>query len=354
MSANEDLQWIVSKIKSLVGTLYYSQDQNLRTNIEGGYCDCSGLVWWLYNQRGYSIGTWTGTQINDGTLVKSGGGGSACSEDGMQIGDLVLFDWSSTSYTETGHVEIYIGNGQICGHGGNPNPGPSVKSLSQQTSYANVWQVRRIISGYMNVPAASGSVANGVWSGIFYTSFGDRIAVVRGYVTKIEYGVIDVGGNVISSNEYLSLELMTQNARYVYQYLTARGWTRNAVCGLLGNMQSESTMNPGIWQSLNYGNYSGGYGLVQWTPATKYTNWAAANGYDIGDINGQLRWIDEVMASSGEWIPTAEYPLSFAEFKVSTESPEYLASVFLKNFERAGVEKEEERRTQARYWYNNI
>ena len=35
-------------------------------------------------------------------------------------------------------------------------------------------------------------------------------------------------------------------------------------------------------------------------------------------------------------------------FKVSGESPEYLASAFLKNFERAGVEVEQERRQQAR------
>lgn len=117
-------------------------------------------------------------------------------------------------------------------------------------------------------------------------------------------------------------------------------------------MESESTINPGIWQSLKYGNYTGGYGLVQWTPATNYTDWAEANGYSITDGDAQLKWIDEETVKTGQWIKTDTYNFSFNEFKVSTKSPEYLASAFLKNFERAGVEVEENRRTQARAWYS--
>lgn len=88
---------------------------------------------------------------------------------------------------------------------------------------------------------------------------------------------------MISNNKYLTQGEMESNAKEIYIYLSDKGWTINAISGLLGNMQRESTINPGLWQSLKEGNYSGGYGLVQWTPATKYTNWAKANGYDIGD-----------------------------------------------------------------------
>lgn len=126
----------------------------------------------------------------------------------------------------------------------------------------------------------------------------------------------------------------------------------NAISGLLGNMEKESNINPGIWQSLNAGNYSGGFGLVQWTPATNYTNWASANGYGITDPNGQMYWIDSVTVPSGQWIPSNAYPLSFEQFKTSKDTPEYLASAFLKNFERAGVEVEAERRACARKWYD--
>ena len=155
-------------------------------------------------------------------------------------------------------------------------------------------------------------------------------------------------------NYYLNETQMQGNALEVYIFFSARGWSLNAIAGILGNMESESTINPGIWQSLNSGNYSGGFGLVQWTPATNYTNWATVNGYDISDPDGQLLWIDTRTVPTGQWIATSDYNISFATFKTSTQSPEYLASAFLKNFERAGVEVENERRTQARKWYGYL
>lgn len=90
------------------------------------------------------------------------------------------------------------------------------------------------------------------------------------------------------SNNYLTESQMQGNALEVYNFFSARGWTLNAIAGMLGNMERESNINPGLWQSLNYGNYSGGYGLVQWTPATNYTDWASANGYSITDPQGQM------------------------------------------------------------------
>lgn len=158
----------------------------------------------------------------------------------------------------------------------------------------------------------------------------------------------------ISGNRYLSQSEMENNAAIIKSYLSSKGWTLNAIAGLLGNMQSESSINPGIWQSLNEGNMSGGFGLVQWTPATNFTDWADALGYSWSDGNAQLKWIDEYTTSFGQWISTDAYPLSFDEFKTSTQTPEYLASAFLKNFERAGVEVEAERRSQATEWYSYI
>lgn len=158
----------------------------------------------------------------------------------------------------------------------------------------------------------------------------------------------------ITGNRYLSTTEQQNNAILIKTKLLEKGWSINAIAGLLGNMESESTINPGIWQSLDEGNYNGGFGLVQWTPATNYTNWATENGYAIDDGDGQLIWIDEITESFGQWIPTDAYNFSFSTFKTSTENPEYLASAFLKNFERAGVEVEEERRSQAAKWYTYI
>lgn len=159
----------------------------------------------------------------------------------------------------------------------------------------------------------------------------------------------------ITGNRYLSEDEMKNNANIITSYLSSKGWSVNAISGLLGNMQSESTINPGIWQSLIEGSGGGGgYGLVQWTPWTNFTDWADKNGYEWDDGNAQLKWIDEETVSFGQWIATSSYNFTFDDFKVSTRTPEILASAFLKNFERAGVEAEEQRRTQARKWYNYI
>lgn len=51
-------------------------------------------------------------------------------------------------------------------------------------------------------------------------------------------------GNTYDSSQALTLEQEQVNARYIWAYLQAKGWTLNAVAGVLGNMQSESSINP--------------------------------------------------------------------------------------------------------------
>ena len=157
----------------------------------------------------------------------------------------------------------------------------------------------------------------------------------------------------VSANRYLSDPEMQNNAKIIYDYLTEKGWSINAICGMLGNMQSESTINPGIWESLIP--YEGGFGLVQWTPYTNLTRVTVTGlGMEMDDGYAQLIWIDEYTVDMGQWIATDDYNISFTEFKKSNKSVEWLASAFLKNFERAGVEVEEQRQTQARTWYNYL
>lgn len=156
----------------------------------------------------------------------------------------------------------------------------------------------------------------------------------------------------ISGNRYLSLSEMENNATIIYQIMYSKGWSLNAICALLGNAQQESTINPGIWQNLTEGSGGGGgYGLVQWTPWTNFTNWADENGYEWDDGTAQCEWIDSVTAPFGQWIPTTDYPMSFKDFKTSTNSVQSLTSAFLKNFERAGVEAETIRQQNSEYWY---
>lgn len=159
---------------------------------------------------------------------------------------------------------------------------------------------------------------------------------------------------VIATNSYLSREQMTENANYIMGYLLQRGWTKNAIAGMLGNMETESTINPGIWQNLDAGNTALGFGLVQWTPATKYIDWANGNGYPITDIDGQLERLQYEIDNNLQWIATDAYPLTFAEFKISSQTPEYLAQAFLRNYERPQNQNQPERSTQARYWFDTL
>ena len=96
---------------------------------------------------------------------------------------------------------------------------------------------------------------------------------------------------LISSNTYLSMENAMDNAQYIYNFMIRNGASQNAALAVLGNMYAESTCNPGIWQNLDSSRTDLGFGLVQWTPSTKYTNWAAAKGYESKNINGQLQRI---------------------------------------------------------------
>lgn len=51
-------------------------------------------------------------------------------------------------------------------------------------------------------------------------------------------------GNTYDSSNALTMQQMEINAIYICLYLQNEGWTLNAVAGILGNMQSESSINP--------------------------------------------------------------------------------------------------------------
>lgn len=162
-------------------------------------------------------------------------------------------------------------------------------------------------------------------------------------------------GSTYSESSSLSNTQMLVNAQYITKYFVLNGWTLNAIAGILGNMQAESSLNPGRWQSENVGNMSGGYGLVQWTPASKYINWCNAEGFsDPSEMDNNLKRIMYELNAGEQWIATSEYDFSFRDFSQSNESPQYLASAFLKCYERAGVEVEETRRNNASEWYEYI
>ena len=153
------------------------------------------------------------------------------------------------------------------------------------------------------------------------------------------------------SNSYLSLAQMKVNAQYILDYLLAKGWTKNAVCGMLGNMQTESTINPGIWEGLQEGDLNDGVGLVQWTPATKYLWWADSEGLQRLNMESQLKRILWEVENDEQWIWSS---MTFTEFTQSSLPAYDLGMLFIKAYERPYDVNQPIRGTQAEYWFSEL
>lgn len=159
----------------------------------------------------------------------------------------------------------------------------------------------------------------------------------------------------ITGNRWLTIEEMQTNAKYIAWYLLGKGWSLNAISGMLGNMQTESTINPGIWQNLNEG-VGPAFGLVQWDPYTKYTNWCNARGLDPSEMDSALqRIIWEQENENGQFSSYGTiYDMTFTEFKTSKLSPYDLGLIFLACYERPADPNQPSRGTQAEYWYTYL
>lgn len=159
-------------------------------------------------------------------------------------------------------------------------------------------------------------------------------------------------GKITSSNSWLKDEGMEENAQYIWTWLKDNGWSEQAVAGFLGNTHIESSHNPGIYENLDAGNMQRGFGLVQWTPASIFHNWAKANSHDPTDINAQLTSING--DTLRHWIMTSEFPLSYQAFKTSTDTPTNLARAFMLNFERPREQVQPKRGEWAEYYYTRF
>lgn len=195
-----------------------------------------------------------------------------------------------------------------------------------------------------------------------------------GYDAYPSTGGSGVYASVCAVASTLTTAQMNANAEYIYSFLRDQGFTKQAACGVLGNMQAESVINPGIWEVKD--NTSYGYGLVQWTPATKFLNRAVSQGtiaaataaaVDALANNAPKTLMDAELecliwgcTSGGEFFSPASsmqhsgYSMTFANYKASTLSASILAVVFHDHFERSadGTTGLNKRSTYATNWYN--
>ncbi len=164
-------------------------------------------------------------------------------------------------------------------------------------------------------------------------------------------------GNTYDTSNALTTSEMQVNATYIYAYLTNKGWSINSIAAILGNMQAESSINPGRWQSDRVGGESSGhgYGLCQWTPYTKYTEWVSG---DPSTMDNNLSRIIYEVENSLQWYGTGNYAgMSFSDFSKSTESVSFLAIGFLLCYERPADQSssvQEYRASLANAWYEYL
>lgn len=136
---------------------------------------------------------------------------------------------------------------------------------------------------------------------------------------------------------WLSESESLMNAQMVANHFKGTDWSREAISALCGNMRHESSINPDMYEYGYAWEDNRGYGLVQWTPRSKYWDWAAALALDPRSGDSQLARIDYEVENNIQWIATAEFNyMSFADFRQNSGNwnVAYLTEAFTWSYER--------------------
>jgi len=181
----------------------------------------------------------------------------------------------------------------------------------------------------------------------------------------------------------LTQQQINANAEYIYAYLRNVGWSKEAICGLMGNISRESGFNPGTWEELN--NSLKGYGLFQftaWNGENAFFEYLETKGYSTieqynnlveDDAKTMLNYQLEFMLMATEWyydgaysiyfedLKNEDFPFAipevvqmpFSDFVISEESPQSLALIFNASYERSNdsLSQKEVRINAALEWY---
>ena len=149
-----------------------------------------------------------------------------------------------------------------------------------------------------------------------------------------------------------------QNAQYIYDYFVSRGFTPEATCGMIGNFQAESSIQPAIWEyGMPQWGPKTGYGIAQWTPATKLTTWCDAHGYNWSSLEGQCACLYNEMTNPANAQWEFRYPyrvVTRSQYIHSTESAYELGVIFCWNFEDPSTQTALLRGEYAQNWYNTL
>lgn len=264
-------------------------------------------------------------------------------------------------------LEFWNGNSHIGSIGTKGNPFPDLRDVngnlvvSDGNSLLLVADNPQKIIGLSNQSGA-GHLITGLTQ--FFVGNNFNFFGPKGSKSTITVDRLIVGGKEVipgdgsgGNDGDVPPELTTEkekNAWAVWQFLKSKGYSEQAAAGILGNMDQES----GIMPDIDEGGGGPGYGLVQWTSpiagesgrayVQRLLGQAGISG-DYRNINTQLQLLEWHM-HNGQYIPSAAYPYSVAQFKALTDIGT-ATMAFEANFERPAV-THPERIPMAQYWYN--
>ena len=168
---------------------------------------------------------------------------------------------------------------------------------------------------------------------------------------------------------WLSEAQSLENAQLIANHFKGSDWSKEAVSALVGNMRHESSVNPNMYEYGKEWADDWGFGLVQWTPRSKYWNWAEARGLAPRSGDSQLDRIDYEVENNIQWVANGhanrygysdKYDFSFSDFRTNAQSlsVEQLTEAFMWNYEgpaySAGTGSLSERQAFARLVYDTI
>lgn len=173
-------------------------------------------------------------------------------------------------------------------------------------------------------------------------------------------------------NTPLSQAQMEVNAPIIASYLLSKGWTMQAICGALGNWESECKLNPNDPQTDAAGfpssasSRSGGFGFAQWTPCGSKILWyceqkgltpTQGDNNPAADLALQIEYHEYECTQgyqgtgSKTWFSNKGYSYTWEEYKQSTDDPAELARAYYWQYERSAAGTPGPRPAQAVAWY---
>ena len=326
-------QWIVDRCNS--PDVGYNQDYRNEQTVNGiTYYDCSSLIFYGLGHAGFDINlsAWPFTTESMPTILKN-----------LGFEEIIL----PTDYTD-----FKFQKGDILWiHDTSPGGHQHTEMMYDETHSMGAHSKRLTLPDQVSINT--------------YTVWESTIHYWRVYRWPFSGGDWIIGG----SSEYFGNptselcgynEKAINNANVIKDYFLAQGWTINAIAGLCGNIQQESTFNPAL-QEVGAGE-NGGHGLVQWTPPTDL--------FHVMDVlyGSHAEWTDgqkqlsvifaEFQQSSGiknwgiepQWYPRHGYTMTWREWTQSTADAGYLAMAFQEEYERPYV-IHAEREAFGQRWY---